>query len=220
MQDAKIHRRRIRVLIGMIIVFGLLIMGRLFSLQILNQKVYKEKAERQYLTPSNESFDRGGIYFSKKDGTTVAAATVASGFKLAIDPGSIGASEALYSALASIVPIDKDTFLVKAGKKTDPYEELAQRMTKEQADAITKLDLPGVSVYRQKWRFYPGAELAAKAIGFVSYKEKDLIGRYGLERYYNDVLARGENSFYVNFFDSLNFFYGFLFFLKLKQTSL
>jgi cell division protein FtsI/penicillin-binding protein 2 len=200
MQDAKIHRRRIRVLIGMIIVFGLLIMGRLFSLQILNQKVYKEKAERQYLTPSNESFDRGGIYFSKKDGTTVAAATVASGFKLAIDPGSIGASEALYSALTSIVPIDKDTFLIKAGKKTDPYEELAQRMTKEQADAITKLDLPGVSVYRQKWRFYPGAELAAKAIGFVSYKENDLIGRYGLERYYNDVLARGENSFYVNFF--------------------
>jgi cell division protein FtsI/penicillin-binding protein 2 len=42
--------------------------------------------------------------------------------------------------------------------------------------------------------------LAAKAIGFVSYKGDDLIGRYGLESYYNDVLSRGQNSFYVNFF--------------------
>jgi stage V sporulation protein D (sporulation-specific penicillin-binding protein) len=73
-------------------------------------------------------------------------------------------------------------------------------MTAEQAEAVTKRGLPGVSVYRQKWRFYPGAELAAKAIGFVSYKGDELIGRYGLERYYNDVLTRGEHSFYVNFF--------------------
>ena len=200
MQDAKIHRRRIRVLIGVIIAVGLLIVGRLFSLQILDQKAYKEKAQRQYLTPTNESFDRGSIYFTKKDGTTVAAATVASGFKLAIDPGKIGNAEALYAALNAIVPIDKDQFTIKAAKKTDPYEELAQRMTAEQAEAITKLGLPGVSVYRQKWRFYPGAELAAKAIGFVSYKGDELIGRYGLERYYNDVLTRGEHSFYVNFF--------------------
>jgi cell division protein FtsI/penicillin-binding protein 2 len=200
MQDAKIHRRRIRVLIGVVIVFGLLIIGRLFVLQIVDQKAFKEKAQRQYLTPTNESFDRGSIYFTKKDGTTVAAATVASGFKLAIDPGKVGNPDALYTALNAIVPIDKDTFLTKVAKKSDPYEELAQRMTEEQADAITKLGLAGVSVYRQKWRFYPGAELAAKAIGFVSYKGDELIGRYGLERYYNDVLTRGENSFYVNFF--------------------
>ncbi len=200
MQDAKIHRRRIRVLIGVVIIFGLLIIGRLFVLQIVNQKVFKEKAQRQYLTPTNESFDRGSIYFTKKDGTTVAAATVASGFKLAIDPGKVGNTDVLYAALNAIVPIDKDMFLTKVAKKTDPYEELAQRMTETEATAITKLGFPGVSVYRQKWRFYPGAELAAKAIGFVSYKGDELIGRYGLERYYNDVLTRGENSFYVNFF--------------------
>jgi cell division protein FtsI (penicillin-binding protein 3)/stage V sporulation protein D (sporulation-specific penicillin-binding protein) len=200
MQDAKIHRRRIRVLIGIIIFLGLCIIGRLFSLQVINQKSYKERAERQYLTPASESFNRGVIYFTKKDGTTVAAATVATGFKLAINPPKIKGVEETYEALNAIVPIEKEEFLSRAKKTTDPYEEVAERMTTEQAEAITALALPGVSVYRQKWRFYPGAELAAKAIGFVSFKGDDLVGRYGLESYYNDVLSRGQNSFYVNFF--------------------
>ena len=200
MQDSKIHRRRIRVLIGIIIFFGLCIIGRLFSLQIINQKSYKERAERQYLTPASESFNRGNIYFTKKDGTTVAAATVATGFKLAINPVKLVDVQKTYDALNPIIPIDLTDFSNRAKKKTDPYEEIAQHMTAEQAEAVTALNLPGVSVYRQKWRFYPGAELAAKAIGFVSYKGNDLIGRYGLESYYNDVLSRGQNSFYVNFF--------------------
>lgn len=188
------------MLIGIIVLLSLLIIGRLFSLQVIHQKSYKEKAERQYLTPASESFDRGTIYFTKKDGTTVAAATVATGFKLAINPPKIEDSQKTYDALNAIVPIDSDSFFLKAKKKTDPYEEIAERMTTQQSEAITALNLPGVSIYRQKWRFYPGAELAAKAIGFVSYKENELLGRYGLERYYNDVLSRGQNSFYVNFF--------------------
>jgi stage V sporulation protein D (sporulation-specific penicillin-binding protein) len=200
MQDAKIHRRRIRILIGLIICFGLLIIGRLFSLQILNQKAYTEKAERQYLTPTNESFDRGTIYFTKKDGTTVAAATIATGFKLAIEPAKLGDIQTVYDALRQIVAIDRESFFAKAQKKHDPYEEVGERLSPLQAEKITALRLAGVNLYRQKWRLYPGGELAAKAIGFVSYKGDELMGRYGLERYYNDVLVRGENSFYVNFF--------------------
>ncbi len=200
MQDAKIHRRRIRVLIGIIIFFGLCIIGRLFSLQVINQKSYKERAERQYLTPASESFNRGIIYFTKKDGTTVAAATVATGFKLAINPPKIKDVQSTYDLLNAIVPIEQEDFFARAKKTSDPYEEVAEHMSVGQAEAVTALGLPGVSVYRQKWRFYPGAELAAKAIGFVSFKGDDLIGRYGLESYYNDVLSRGQNSFYVNFF--------------------
>lgn len=185
---------------GVIIFFGLCIIGRLFSLQVLNQKSYKEKAERQYLTPASESFNRGIIYFTKKDNTTVAAATVATGFKLAINPQKLKNAEKVYETLNAIVPIDQEDFIARAGKSKDPYEEVAEHMSSGQAEAVTALGIPGVTVYRQKWRFYPGAELASKAIGFVSFKGDDLIGRYGLESYYNDVLSRGQNSFYVNFF--------------------
>lgn len=187
-------------MMGLIIFLGLFVVGRLFLLQIVNQKSFKERAERQYLTPASESFDRGTIYFSKKDGTTMAAATVSSGFKVAIEPAKLKDIEKTYSVLNAVVSIEKESFISKANKKADPYEEVALKLNQEQADQILKEKLPGVSLYRQKWRFHPGGELASKAIGFVSYKENELLGRYGLERYYNDVLSRGENNFYVNFF--------------------
>lgn len=200
MQEDKINRRRIRILIGFIVFLGVLVVARLFSLQVINQKDFKERAERQYLTPTSESFDRGVIYFSKKDGTTMAAATVASGFKLAIEPAKIKDAENVYAKINAIVPLDKQDFLDKVSKTPDPYEEIVDRLNESQAETITKEKLAGVSLYRQKWRFYPGGEMASKAIGFVSYKGKDLLGRYGLEKFYNDVLSRGENNFYVNFF--------------------
>lgn len=200
MSDANIQQKRLRILIGVVIAIGLAVIVRLFSLQILNTSEYRARAERQYVTPSGASFDRGTIYFSTTEGDTVAAATIESGFKAAIAPAQIIDVEGTYNALSAIVPIDEASFIAKAKKKTDPYEEVAERISAEDGAKIVALKLPGVTLYRQKWRFYPGGSMASKAIGFVSYKGDTLVGNYGLEEYYNDVLARSAGSFYVNFF--------------------
>jgi cell division protein FtsI/penicillin-binding protein 2 len=200
MLDAKIHRQRIRVVIGIIILVGALVIIRLFFLQVIHSNFYKEKAERQYITPSGSSFDRGNIYFTSKDGTTVAAATVVNGFKIAITPNLIVNTDATYKAINAIVPISREAFFTKVAKKTDPYEEIENHIQADQAAALSALNLQGVALYREKWRFYPGADLAAKVIGFVSYKKDLLSGNNGLEEYYNDVLSRDGNNFYVNFF--------------------
>ncbi len=200
MLDAKVHRRRIRVVIGVVTVVGLLVIVRLFSLQILHASLYKERAERQYVTPNANNFDRGNIYFTNKDQTTVAAATVINGFKIAIVPKLVVDSQATYKAINNVTPIDETDFLTKANKKNDPYEEIQDRVSAEDAATVSSLNLPGVTLYREKWRFYPGGNLASKAIGFVSYKKDTLTGNYGLEEYYNDVLSRDSSNFYVNFF--------------------
>ena len=200
MLDGKIHRRRIRMLIAIVALTGLLVIARLFSLQIVNASLYKDRAERQYITPSSGSFDRGNIYFTNKDGTTVAAGTVVSGFKIAIAPDLISDEESTYDAINEVVALDRDAFFIKVAKKSDPYEEIATRVPEHQAERIAALNLPGVSLYREKWRFYPGANLAAKVIGFVSYRKDSLSGNNGLEEYYNTVLSRDDSNFYVNFF--------------------
>lgn len=200
MLDAKIHRRRIRIIIGIVIAIGLLVIGRLFSLQIINASFYKDRAEHQYVTPSSDSFDRGNIYFTSKDGTTVAAATVANGFKIAIVPNLIKDEQATFDTINAITPIERETFFEKVAKKKDPYEEIAVHVSEKAAAAITAKKLPGVSLVREKWRFYPGGTLAARTIGFVSFKGSSLSGSYGLEEYYNDVLSRDAGNFYVNFF--------------------
>ncbi|HSE57048.1 MAG TPA: hypothetical protein VLB02_03115, partial [Candidatus Paceibacterota bacterium] len=200
MQTANIHRTRIQIVMVLVILLGALFSVRLFMLQVVQAGKFTERAERQYVTPSSSVFDRGTIYFTKRDGTTVAAATVASGFKLAIAPAQITDSEAVYSALRQYIELDRQDFFSRAAKKNDPYEEIANRISKANADAITALELPGVSIFKEKWRFYPGGSLAAKTLGFVSYKQDTLLGRYGLERSYNEVLTRNPDSFYVNFF--------------------
>ena len=200
MPDANIFRQRIRLIIGLLIVVGLFVIGRLFMLQVVESSSYKERAEHQYVTPSTDAFDRGNIYFTSKDGTTVAAATVVNGFKIAITPNLIDDAEDTYQKINALTPIDHDTFLAKAAKKNDPYEEVADRVPESQAAQLADLELKGVSLVREKWRFYPGESLAARTLGFVSNRGDHLAGTYGLEEFYNDVLARDASNLYVNFF--------------------
>ncbi len=53
---------------------------------------------------------------------------------------------------------------------------------------------------KSKMRVYPYEEVGAKILGFVAYDENNKVGRYGIEKYYNDVLARDNEKFWTNFF--------------------
>ncbi len=200
MQNSTVNQKRIRIITGVVITLGILIVGKLFILQIIKGESYRAEAEKQYITPRGNIFDRGTIFFSTGKGATVAAATIETGYKVAIVPAKIIDPEKTFEILRSYLPLDKEDFLAKAEKKADPYEEIATRISQEDGDAIAALGLPGVQLYRDKWRFYPGGAMAAKTIGFVSYKGDDLVGTSGLEAYYNDVLGRHSNNFHVNFF--------------------
>ncbi|HTH92863.1 MAG TPA: penicillin-binding protein 2 [Candidatus Paceibacterota bacterium] len=179
---------------------GALIVVRLFYLQIIHVGDYRQRAERQYVTPSTNIFDRGTIYFTSKDGTTVAAATVQDGFKAAVRPSEVVDPQKAFDEINAIIPVDQASFLASVAKKQDPYEEVAQHLSPDQGAALSADKIPGLTLYADKWRYYPGGSLAAKAIGFVSFKGNNLVGNYGLEQYYNDVLSRSNSQFYVNFF--------------------
>lgn len=191
---------RSRLVIFAFILFALVLWTRLFFVQVLNRNTYLEKADRQYVTPSSNIYERGTVYFERKDGNLVSAATQISGFKLAIAPNKITDIEDTYNKLSAIIEIDRDFFMAKASKKEDTYEEIAHRISKEQSALITKLKIGGVSVFKEKWRFYPGSNLASHTLGFVGYKGDELGGRYGLERQYENVLTRDVDNPYVNFF--------------------
>jgi len=180
--------------------FALVLGGKLFLVQVVHGEMYGETALRQYATPSTDIYERGTIYFTRKDGELVSAATQTLGFKLAIYPDKLTDVESAYEKINNIVPVNHGEFITKAGKTKDPYEEIADRLSKENADAISALKIPGVNIFKEKWRFYPGGTLASHALGFVGYKGNELGGRYGLERQYEGVLARNADNPYINFF--------------------
>lgn len=187
------------VLLG-VAIFSLILIAKLFLVQVVHGDTYAESADRQYATPQNDIYERGTIFFESKDGRLISAATQVAGFKMAIDPRKIINPEDVFNKINKITILDRDNFLTKAAKANDPYEEVANRLSKKEADAISLLKISGVNIFKEKWRFYPGGTLASHALGLVGYRESELGGRYGLERQYNKELSRNNNNPYVNFF--------------------
>lgn len=190
---------RIRFISIGIFIFALLLIGRLYILQIVKNENYTNKADRQYSSSANKIFSRGNIYFQNRDKTLVSAATLKSGFIIAINPEILVNPEDVHSKLNNIIPVDRDVFIAKASKKNDPYEEIATHVDEELGKKISDLNIKGLQAYKERWRFYPGGATASHLLGILGYKGDEYAGRYGLERQYESLLERKDGA-YVNFF--------------------
>ncbi len=191
---------RIRFITGIVIFLLCILLVRLYVVQVVRGETYREEGEGQYVHTVRDLFKRGSIYFTTKDNEKVSAATIKSGYVLAIDPTKLTEVDQTYNELTKIIPIEHDFFYDRASKKDKIYQEIHKQVDTERADQIESLDLSGVNLYRNQWRYYPGKTLSARTIGFVGYDNDTLIGKYGLERYYEDTLKRDNEHLSVNFF--------------------
>jgi cell division protein FtsI/penicillin-binding protein 2 len=199
-------RNRIRVVLAAIVLAAVLVIIRLYFIQVVHGDDYTQKADRQFASGGSGLFDRGRIYFTEKDGTIISAATLATGFLVAINPQVLTNPEAAYAAIADAASttISHDAFIAAAGKKSQVYIEVAHHVSDTAGQALGALNIPGVEVLRERWRYYPGGSLAAQSIGIVSYGSGDtLIGQTGLEATYDSTLSRSGDSLYKNFFAEL-----------------
>ena len=193
---------RLRLVALLMFFGGLSLLTKLFFVTVVRGEYYADEATLQ-VTGDKSLFNRGSIFFSEKNGNLVSVATLQNGYTLAINPSLTAEPEELFEKLASLVTLDKDIFLKRASKKNDPYEEIATRLTEEQAQAIKNLKEVGVILIPTRWRFYPAGERAAQVVGFVGYEKDELTGLYGLEQQYNTVLKRRPALSFSDFFAEL-----------------
>ncbi len=194
---------RIRIITGGILLLSLILIGRLYQVQVLDNEFYTDKAERQYVHTKQELYSRGSIFFMTKDGERVSAASVRSGYLLAFNPTLIKDKEVTCSALLPYLTMTLDRCMDRAGLSERTYVEIDETVDADTADAIEVLNLEGVQLYRNQWRYYPGGSMAARSIGFVGFTEAsdtELHGKYGLERFYDDLLLKERDVRSVNFF--------------------
>lgn len=193
---------RIRIITTIIMMVALTLIARLYQIQILHHDQYVEAATSQYVHTVQDVYDRGNILFTTRTGDLVSAATVQSGYVLAVDPSIIPDPEVAWEALEPYITIEKELFLTRATLPGRTYVEIDARVSRTDAEAVSELDLTGVYLYRNQWRYYPGDTLAARAIGFTGYTadSTDRVGIYGLERYYEETLVRDTTDLSINFF--------------------
>lgn len=197
-------RLRLRILSAGLLAIALLLILRLYFVQLVHGHDFSLRADRQYISSSQSLYDRGSIYFNRKDGTLISAATLGTGFIVSINPSQITDEQGTYDALSAITPIDRTAFAASVAKKTDPYEVIAHHVPQEAGRAIQAAKMKGVTVTLERWRMYPASTQAAQSIGIVAFdNDNSLAGRFGLERYYNDVLDRGSVGLFGNFFAEL-----------------
>ncbi|MBI2004763.1 penicillin-binding protein 2 [Patescibacteria group bacterium] len=196
---------RVRLVTALFALLSMVIVGRLYLLQVVRADMYITRADAQFAPPASPLLLRDNIYFTDKNGTLITAATLTQGFTLAINPSKVADGESLYLALSPLVAeLSHDDFIARATKEGSLYQMVVERLDVQTAEIIQKLSLPGVILSKNQWRFYPGGSLAAQELGFVAYNDGNVLeGRYGLERYFEQTLARQDKDLYTNFFVQL-----------------
>ena len=194
---------KIRFLSIIIVLWAVILLSKLYIVQVVQGDFFQDRADRQHALPGESIFSRGSISFTDKSGSLVNAATLKTGFILAINPTKLLDTEKTYTALNALYAISRDDFFLKAAKGSDPYEVIAPQVPESVGNRIAALKIPGVILEKTRWRYYPGGNLASHILGFVGYDGDKRSGRYGLERYYNDVLTRDNSDVYANFFSQI-----------------
>ena len=191
---------RARVLCGLFIAIALLLIVRLYLVQVVHGASYKQEGTAQYIQTDPDTAGRGDIYFTTKDGTLVSAAVSQSGYSIAINSKLLANPSVVYAKLNAVTPIAESSFMAIAGNPGSSFALIASHLTDAQAAKIQKLNIPGVIISPDMWREYPGGVLAAQALGFLGYDGTSTtrVGEYGLERQYNSVLSQSSAGLYVN----------------------
>ncbi|OHA42252.1 MAG: hypothetical protein A3G59_03065 [Candidatus Taylorbacteria bacterium RIFCSPLOWO2_12_FULL_47_20] len=196
-------RSRIRLLYFFSAVVAVVLLGRLYFVQLVHGEMYLDLADRRHVSKSS-LFDRGSIYFETKEAETVSAASVANGFLLFINPSKISDPGNVFSRLQKLLPeLNKEQFMSSASREGDIYEEIFHKIISETALAIEDLAIEGVGVAKERWRYYPGERLASNVLGIVAFNGDSLGGRYGVESYYDDLLSRDSGIAYMSFVKDL-----------------
>ncbi len=178
-----------------VLLLSVLLLIRLYDLQIIRGEYYAARSETQQGIHSDADDERGTIFFQNKSGALSTAAGSEFGYTIALQPNKIENRPELFARLSKSVPSLSEAKIAQALQNTtDPYEEVASRVLKAEIDALIAAGVPkGVLLLRDSWRAYPGKKLAAHTIGLLRFENSSSTkqsGAYGLERSYDEALSK------------------------------
>ncbi|MBQ3040821.1 MAG: PASTA domain-containing protein [Clostridia bacterium] len=197
MEKSKISSKTVKrsiFILAIFLVVGLLVIIKLFKLQILGYESFQKSVIDQLTVQTNVNPSRGTIY----DTNGNILATNKTVWVLYICPKNIENPSLIASGLSQITGISEEKILEKAKKKGYKYQILHNSLDKTIADKIRKfIDENSLSeqikLNSSAKRYYPYQDLASHALGFVN---ADGVGIYGLEKVYNNILE-GTNGRYI-----------------------
>ncbi len=192
----------LRVASVLTLLMALIIIARLFVLQVVERKYYSALALNNHEIYKQLYPRRGSIFFQDtRDKTKEYPAAVNRQYYLLyavprdIPPDQISSTTDFLAGILNYTPEEKNILLTKLSKSGDPYEPIAKKVSEDLKNQIQLANLPGINTTGQEFRYYPEGNLAANILGFTGQnKNGDLSGRYGIEGFWDKNLT-GKSGF-------------------------
>ncbi|MGI6036763.1 MAG: penicillin-binding protein 2 [Limnochordia bacterium] len=204
---AKQLERRLRWLTAVVVAVFLILAGRLWYLQIYQGETYVRLADGNRLRMVRLMAPRGLIY--DRHGRVLVTNRPA--FTVSVVPEGLKMAHEVLPRLSEILAMEEDEirrFIQRGGPSA--YEPVRIRRDVDPQTVVTieesRLALPGVIVEETPMRDYLYGDLGSHIFGYLSmisseelrrlegYSGTDLIGRTGLERYYEAYLRGVDGS--------------------------
>jgi len=164
----------------------LILLLRLFYLQIIKHNFYQEISYEQRLRLITLSPDRGDIF----DRSGNILATTIDSYSIFAVPVSVKEKERTAGILASQLKESKYSMLTKLNSNR-PFVWIKRKIEQPIAKALIDKNLAGIGFLSEKKRVYPKKKLASQVLGFVGLDNQ---GLSGLELSFDGYLRGQEGS--------------------------
>jgi cell division protein FtsI (penicillin-binding protein 3) len=161
-------------------VLGLVLVGRLVQLQIIQHDRLAAQSDKQYLRTVEITSGRGNIYDRNRNqlATNIRVESVYA------DPKSVTDKNNTARILATALKLNPSAVLKKL--KSDRHFVWIKRKGEMNAvEKLKQLDLAGVGFIAEAKRYYPKRKLAASTLGFVGLDNQGLAG---VEHFHQAIL--------------------------------
>lgn len=180
---------RIKIIILITIFLFIVIMGKVFYIQVIDYKKLNGYATSLWSRNLPLAANRGIIY--DRNGVELAGNITTT--SLVLIPNQITDKEAVAKDLAYILKVDYKEMYRHVSKKTsiERVHPEGRNLNYEIADKINDLGYDGVYLVKEAKRFYKYDTLLSHTIGFVGIDNQ---GLSGLELIYDDYLTGSDGS--------------------------
>ena len=176
--------RRLYVWYGLLIFIGVVIIFRLFYLQVIRHDYYRKAALSDQLKEYSIAPERGIIEAHDASGV-VPIVLNEKLYTLYADPTFVKDAPGDAIKIASVVSGNPSDYVKLLKTPKTRYVILSKRLSETQNKQITDMKLPGIGTQAQDYRTYPQGTLASQLLGFVN---NDGVGTYGVEQALNKQL--------------------------------
>lgn len=178
------YNGRVRVLLGLLLFVCAIFVVRLFYLQVIRHDFYAKAALDYQLREYQIPAERGTILAHNGSQVTPLVLNEVK-YTLFADPVYVTEPEKTAVELAKIVGGDASQLTEQLKTPDTRYVVLGRRLSREQHEQVSSLEIAGIGTREQTYRTYPQGALASQTLGFVN---DDGIGQYGIEQYLEESL--------------------------------